>query len=89
MKLTRAALVSMTLAFTAASAAAEPGEASAPKPGKDEQMVCFAEKKTGSNLRKRICMTETEREARREADQTKMSELRRSSGAGGVARGRD
>lgn len=89
MNLTRAALVSMTLAFTAASSAAETGAASAPKPAKDERLVCFAEKTTGSHLRKRICMTETEREARRKADQDAMRNVRRSTAGASAARGRD
>lgn len=85
MNLTRAVLVSMTLAFTAASAAAESGAASAPKPGKDERLVCFAQKTTGSHLRKRICMTPEEQERRRKADQEAMNNTRRAtSGAGTI-----
>lgn len=77
--------MSMILAFTAAASAAETGEAPSPKPGTDERLVCFAQKTTGSHLRKRICMTPEEQEQRRKADQEAMNNTRRAtSGAGTI-----
>jgi len=54
-----------------------------------DERHCFAEKKTGSNLRRRICITPEEQERRRKEDQQAMSNMRRSTGAGGASRGRD
>jgi hypothetical protein len=74
------------LTYAAAGTAAEPAKsaksASASKGQSDR--VCFAEKTTGSHLRRRICMTREEQERRRVADQQAVQRMRRSTGAGGV-----
>ena len=70
------------LVYAAGGAAAEPAK---PAPGKSDQ-VCFAEKTTGSHLRRRVCMTREEQEQRRLADQQAMERLRRSRGAGGFGK---
>lgn len=40
-----------------------------------EQVVCFTEPATGSHIRKRTCMTQAERERRRQADQEAMKKF--------------
>lgn len=82
MSLTHAVLVVAGMAYAGVSAAAtEPGAAAGPNAQKSERLVCFAEKTTGSHLRKRICLTPEEMEQRRKADQEAMRNLRQSSGA--------
>jgi len=61
-----------------AAVAEQPKPADGSQPGTDERLVCFAEKTTGSHLRKRICMTPEEREQRRKEDQEAVNKLRRS-----------
>lgn len=76
------------LVYAAGGAAAEPAKPTnpaKPAPGKSDQ-VCFAEKTTGSHLRRRVCMTREEQEQRRLADQQAMERLRRSRGAGGFGK---
>lgn len=67
MKFVRNALLSVAVSAPFALAAAEP--AASPPKAEGEARVCFSEARTGSNIKKRICMTEKEREARRQADQ--------------------
>ena len=83
MTLTQAVLVAAGMANAAVSAAADPGTAVGPNVKNDERLVCFAEKKTGSHLRKRICVTPEEMEQRRKADQEAMRNLRQSSRGSG------
>ena len=84
MRVSHALLVATGMAYAAVSAAADPGAAAGPK-AKDPRLVCFAEKTTGSHLRKRICVTPEELERRRQADQEAIRKLRQSSGARGQA----
>lgn len=63
--------------WVAASAAAEAPRSGANKPPAKERVVCFSEPVVGSHLKKRICMTESEREQRRKADQEAMGALKR------------
>lgn len=51
----------------------------------ESRMVCFSERQTGSNLRKKICMTEAERERRRKEDQEALANLKNGSSARGVS----
>ena len=88
MKKTCALLVAAGLAYAGPSAAADSGTAPAPTAARDDR-VCFAEKTTGSHLRRRICMTREEQEQRRKEDQEAVRQLRRSSSAAGASRGRD
>jgi len=69
----------MTLA-----AQAEQAKAKAEKSGSGDDIVCFAEARTGSHLKKRICMTQAERERRMKEDQEAMAKLRGSSAGGGA-----
>jgi len=79
MNLTRLALAVAGLSFAAVSAAADTsGVAASSEAKKENRLVCFAEKTTGSQLRKRICMTREEQEQRRKEDQDAMNKLRRS-----------
>lgn len=68
MKFVRIPLLAIALIAPAALTAAEPAMTPA-KPAEGEGRVCFSEARTGSNIKKRICMTEKERDARRKADQ--------------------
>lgn len=64
-------------AMTAAGAdtgAARPA-ASAAVPASGEKPVCTYEMQTGSHLRKKVCMTEAQREERRRLDEDRMRNL--------------
>jgi hypothetical protein len=84
-----AALAFATNNVAAESAVSAVSEADAKVERKEARLVCFAEKTTGSNLRKRICMTEAEREKRRKADKAALAETRRSTAGASASRGRD
>ena len=62
----------LALALAPACAAAKEAPPAAEKP----QLVCTKERTTGSNLRKRVCMTQAQHEERRKHDQEAMSRLR-------------
>lgn len=78
----------VALGFATTILAEDPASADA-KADRKERLVCFAEKTTGSNLRKRICMTESEREKRRKEDKAALAETRRSTAGASASRGRD
>jgi hypothetical protein len=62
----------VVLALALAPAYAESTEAKADKP----RVVCTKERTTGSNLRKRTCMTQAQSEERRKRDQEAMERMR-------------
>lgn len=88
MSFVRACVALVALGVATAAPAGDSAEADAKAERKD-RLVCFAEKTTGSNLRKRICMTEAEREQRRKADKAALAETRRSTAGASASRGRD
>lgn len=77
------------LLLASAGNAADAPPADAAKPASRDRLECFAEKTTGSNLRKRICVTAEERERRRKEDQAALAESRRSTAGASSSRGRD
>ena len=78
-----------TLLAAAALMAALPVAAeqapAAPAAKSSGRMVCFTEPVTGSNMRKRICMTEEERDRRRTEDQEALRKFKGASGGRGSA----
>jgi hypothetical protein len=77
-------LPAILLAFVwAAGASAADGQPA--QKGSSAVKTCHAEKVTGSNLRRRICMTDEEREARRKADQETLETFKRGSANSGAA----
>ena len=72
-------LVPFLLLAAVSVQAAEAKPAAKPQPDSKSNLVCFSEKVTGSNLRKRLCMTEQERELRRQQDQEALGDLKGSS----------
>lgn len=77
--------MAMLLAATAL-AAALPARAEQPTPAEPEvkpngRIVCFTEPITGSHMRKRVCMTEEERERRRAEDQEALRKFKGGSGS--------
>jgi hypothetical protein len=81
MRTIKVILIAAGLAYAAASGAAESGKAAGPAASKDDR-VCFAEKTTGSHLRRRICMTREEQERRRTEDKQALERMRHSSNRG-------
>jgi len=82
------ALATLLAAATLAAmlpASAEPPAAPAPEAKSSGRLVCFTEPVTGSHMRKRICMTEEERERRRAEDQEALRKFKNSSGGRGNA----
>jgi hypothetical protein len=73
-------------AATPAAPAAAPAPAPAPaKPGKDpNEMICSVEPVIGSNIRKRVCMTRADREARTKIDRDAMAAQRNPGGQPGL-----
>ena len=75
-------LVPFLLLATVSVQAADTKPAAKPESGGDNsKLVCFIEPKTGSHIKKRVCMTEAERETRMKQDQDAMTKLRGSSTA--------
>jgi len=73
-----ATLLAATLLAAAVPAhAAEPASA-APQSKSSGRLVCFTEPVTGSHMRKRICMTEEERDRRRAEDQEALRKFKNS-----------
>lgn len=68
--------LTLALACGAAAAVETPAKAAS---GDDaaNQMVCFIEPSTGSHIKKRVCMTRAEREARTRQDQDTMRNAQR------------
>lgn len=64
-------------AVSAMAAESKPAKPTAPTDAKNGR-VCFSEPTVGSHLPKRVCMTEAERERRRQADQETMGRLQNS-----------
>lgn len=83
--LARSLLLAVGFGLAAPALAAEDKPKAAAKA--TDQLHCFSEKKTGSNLRRRICITAEEQERRRKEDQQAVSNVRRSTGAAGASRG--
>jgi hypothetical protein len=46
------------------------------QPAPEDRLVCELEASTGSHIKRRVCMTESQRKARREADQQQMQRMR-------------
>lgn len=82
MKISVIAGAVLALGVASVAQAAEP-KAKEEKVSSGSNVVCFAEKVTGSHLKKRICMTEAERERMRKEDQEAMGRMRSSSAGGG------
>lgn len=79
------ALIVVVLAAVAATGGNAMAAEAKSATGSESRMVCFSERQTGSNLRKKICMTEAERERRRKEDQEALANLKNGSSARGVA----
>jgi len=85
MRISVAAGAVLALGMTMA-AQAEQAKAKPEKSGSGDDIVCFAEARTGSHLKKRICMTQAERERRMKEDQEAMAKFK-GSGASSAAGG--
>lgn len=75
-----AACLALVWAVGATAAGEQP-----PQKAAGANKTCHAEKVTGSNLRRRICMTDEEREARRKADRDAMETFKRGAANSGTA----
>ena len=85
MKALATLLAAATLAAALPAGANEqPAAAPAAKPSSG-RLVCFTEPVTGSHMRKRVCMTEEERDRRRTEDQEALRKFKGGSGARGSA----
>ena len=69
-----AALFAAVLVAQPAAAVATPAAAQAKAPAQKQKMVCRDEIVTGSNMRKRVCVPQATRDARRDKDQHVMRE---------------
>jgi hypothetical protein len=73
----------LVLGFAPALAAEPPpAKSAAPK----SKLICSKERSTGSNLRRRTCQTEAQREARRKQDQEAMVRMKTPPPANDVSR---
>lgn len=81
MKILKISAMVLALGGAGTALAAEP----VAEQGDGSRVVCFSEPKTGSHMRKRVCMTEAERDKRRAEDKEAMNSIKRGSSARGNA----
>ncbi|HUR41197.1 MAG TPA: hypothetical protein VM240_08505 [Verrucomicrobiae bacterium] len=67
---------------TLAASASNPGTKSAAA-ADGSRVSCFSERVTGSNLRRKVCMTDADRDQRRKEDQASMENLKNGSSSRG------
>ena len=85
MKALATLLAAATLAAALPAGAEQPAAAPEANKPSSGRLVCFTEPVTGSHMRKRICMTEEERDRRRAEDQEALRKFKNSSSGRGNA----